>query len=238
MSDWEAYWKDIHKTGINGQVFWDTDAEYASMEDLYRFRDYMDPNLPILDLGCGNGRQTRFLARHFIKAIGVDVSPSAIQLAISETLNEENVEYRVFDAVNTESARALHDEFGDMNIYMRGVLHMIKRRDRSNFITSLEILLGERGVLYQIELASESILHLRALPEDVFARIPKVARRVGFNSEERKMFYPDASWIVLEQGDGVAIRSIPLADGKEDAMPANYFIMRRRVSNHSEAVDH
>lgn len=236
MNDWETYWKEIDKTGVNGQVFWDTDAEYASMEDLNRFRNYMDLDLPILDLGCGNGRQTRFLAKHFKRAIGVDVSPSAIQLAISETTMEKNVVYRVFDAVDTESAQALHDEFGDINIYMRGVLHMIKRHDRANFITSLKTLLGESGTLYQIELASESILHLRALPEEVFARIPKVTRRVGFNYKEREMFYPDSEWIVLDQGDGVSIRSIPLADGKEDAMPANFLILRQRIVNPSGAL--
>jgi SAM-dependent methyltransferase len=216
---------------MDGQVFWDTEAENASKEDFLRFQNYMDPKLPILDLGCGNGRQTRFLAQHFKIAIGADVSPSAIHLAVSETPQEKNVFYRVLDAVNTERASALHDEFGDMNIYMRGVLHMIKRRDRANFITSLEILLGERGVLYQIELASESILHLRALPEDVFAQIPKVARRVGFDAQEREMFYPESRWMILSEGDGVAIRSIPLADGKEDAMPANYLILKRRFSS-------
>jgi SAM-dependent methyltransferase len=232
MNDWETYWKDIEKTGIGGQVFWDTDAEVASMEDFSRFREYMDPNLPILDLGCGNGRQTRFLAEHFEIVIGADVSPSAIELAISETTNKENIEYRVFDAVDTELANKLHGDFGDMNIYMRGVLHMIKRQDRANFILSLKILLGKKGTLYQIELASESILHLRALPEDVFASIPKVARRVGFNFGEREKFYPDADWKVLAQGDGVTIRSIPLADGKVDPMPANYLILRRRFPNH------
>ena len=161
MNDWETYWKEINKTGVNGQVFWDTDAEQASMEDLH---------LPIVDLGWGTGRQTRFLAQHFKKVVGVDVSPSAIQLAKSETLHEKNIEYRVFDGVDTESAKALHDEFGETNIYMRGVLHMIKRHDRPNFIHSLEILLGEKGVLYQIELDSKSILRLRELPNDIFAR--------------------------------------------------------------------
>jgi SAM-dependent methyltransferase len=231
MNDWETYWKSINKTGIDGEVFWDTDAEFASLEDFSRFQSYMNLDLPILDLGCGNGRQTRFLANHFKLAIGVDVSPSAIQLALSETEDNTNVVFRVLNAVDMDLAEALHDEFGDMNIYMRGVLHMIKREDRANFISSLLTLVGEKGTLYQIELASESILHLRALPQDVFAQIPKVARRVGFNFEEREKFYPDTDWKVLAQGDGVAIRSIPLADGKEDAMPANYLILRRRVSN-------
>ena len=28
---------------------------------------YFDPQLPLIDLGCGNGTQTRFLADHFTK---------------------------------------------------------------------------------------------------------------------------------------------------------------------------
>lgn len=241
MNNWEDFWKEVHKTGPGGQVFWDVDAQFASMEDLGRFQTYMNPNLPIMDLGCGNGRQTRFLARYYRLAIGVDVSPSAIYLAQAETQPGENVIYRVFDAVDVAGAEALHNEFGDINIYMRGVLHMIKWRDRGNFITSLQILLGATGVLYQIELASESILNMRALPQDVFACIPKVTRRVGFNYYEKEKFYPDADWILLNQGDGVAIRSNCLTDGKVDAMPSNYMILRRRIvstpgANSSEII--
>ncbi len=232
MNDWESYWNNIRSSGADGQVFWDAVAERASLEDLRRFRDYMNPDLPILDLGCGNGRQSRFLAQHYKQVIGVDISPSAIELAKSETSGQTNIEYRVFDAVDTESARALHDEFGDMNIYMRGVLHNVKMRDRPNFIRSLEILLGAQGTLYQIELPSRAILYLRTLPKEIYAKIPKITRRIGFNLEELHRYYPEEKWIVLDQGDdGIAISTIPLANGKEGAVPANYLVIRRRIVN-------
>src|SRR5688572_30905432 len=43
-----------------------------------------DLSVPIVDLGCGNGRQSRYLARYFDQVIGADVSPSAIELARQE----------------------------------------------------------------------------------------------------------------------------------------------------------
>jgi len=228
MDSWEGYWNSIRKSGMKAQVFWDSVPERAAQEDLERFMNYFDPNLPLLDLGCGNGRQSRFLAAHFRKVVGADVSPSAIQLAISTTPAGSNIEYRVFDAVDEAAARVLHGEFGDMNIYMRGVLHMIKRRNRATFIENLGIILGTRGTLYQIELPAEAILYLRELPETLFAGIPKITRRIGFNLEERQVYYPDEKWIVLDQGQPVFIHTVPLSDGDTGAVPANYLIARRR----------
>jgi 2-polyprenyl-3-methyl-5-hydroxy-6-metoxy-1,4-benzoquinol methylase len=230
MNDWESYWKDIRETGVNGQVFWDSVVERAALEDLGRFKDHINGELPLLDLGCGNGRQTRFLAHHFKKVIGVDVSPSAVRLAELETTEENNIEYRVFDGVDTANAHSLHDEFGDLNIYMRGVLHMIKRRDRAKFVESLEILLGERGVLYQIELPTKAILYLRTLPQEVFSRIPKITRRIGFNLEERESYYPSDKWTFLDEGQQVTINTTVLSNGETGAVPANYLILKRKTA--------
>ena len=73
---WENYWRSIDKTGRGGQVLWDNEPERASVEDLKRFKPLiLDPSLPLLDFGCGNGRQTRFLATQFDRVIGTDVSP-------------------------------------------------------------------------------------------------------------------------------------------------------------------
>src|SRR5262245_14034131 len=150
---WENYWRSIEKTGQGGQVLWDSEPERASADDLKRFQGYMDPSLPLLDFGCGNGRQTRYLARHFRRVIGTDVSPSALDKARRETPPELNIEFRPLDALKPGEAQAFHDEIGDVNIYMRTVLHVIARKDRQTFAESLAILLGERGTLYQIELS-------------------------------------------------------------------------------------
>src|SRR5262245_14194246 len=111
---WENYWRSIERTGTGGQVLWDSEPEGASAEDLNRFRGHMDPALPLLDFGCGNGRQARFLARHFPRVIGSDVSPSAIAKARLET-PDGTIEYRLLDALKPGEAQAFHDEIGDVN---------------------------------------------------------------------------------------------------------------------------
>src|SRR5919204_5371673 len=47
-----------------------------------------------VEVGCGPGRQTRYLAQRFDRVIGVDVSPRMIEFARDEA-SAPNVEYRV-----------------------------------------------------------------------------------------------------------------------------------------------
>lgn len=232
MDEWESYWSHI-SDGTAGAVFWDDVSESDSAADLQRFIHHIDPDLPLLDLGCGHGRQTRFFAHHFRKVIGADISLSAVRIAEAESVDETNIEYRVFDGLDAESAYTLHQEFGDVNIYMRGVLHMIKWHDRRMFIDNLAILLGEKGTLYQIELPTKSILYMRSLPEELFSSLPKISRRVGFNNEDRRRFYPDDQWILVAEGSNVSLTTIPLAEGQKDMMPANYLILRNKHNSGS-----
>ncbi|HKI02410.1 MAG TPA: class I SAM-dependent methyltransferase [Thermoanaerobaculia bacterium] len=238
---WENYWKSIDKTGRSGQVLWDNEPERASAEDLKRFREHMDPSLPLLDFGCGNGRQTRYLARHFPRVIGTDVSPSAIVKAREETAPEMRIEYRVVNGLNPKDAQAFHDEFGDVNVYMRTVLHVLQREDQPKFAENLAILLGEKGTLYQIELSLCALDYFRTLPGNSPSGLPQHvhnvirtgATSVGFDPVERPRVYPDSHWNVVAHGDDVTINTVPLSHGQEGRVPANYLVLRTRKNGHN-----
>jgi len=233
---WENYWQSIEKTGRGGQVLWDNEPERASAEDLKRFREHMDPSLPLLDFGCGNGRQTRFLARHFPRVIGTDVSPTAVAKAREETAPEMRIEYRVVNGLKREDAQAFHAEFGDVNVYMRTVLHVLQRDDQPKFAENLAILLGEKGTLYQIELSLCALDYFRTLPGNSPSGLPQHvhnvirtgATSVGFDPIERPRVYPDRNWQVVAQGDDVTINTVPLGHGQEGRVPANYLVLRTR----------
>lgn len=233
---WENYWRTIEKTGRDGQVLWDSEPERASAEDLARFQGYMDPCLPLVDVGCGNGRQTRFLARHFPRVIGTDVSAAALAKARQETSPECKIELRRLDGLRPPQAQAFHDEFGDVNIYMRGVLHVTQQRDRRRFAESLAILLGDKGTLYQIELSFSALDYFRTLPGDSPSGLPRHvhnvlrtgATSVGFDLQDRLLVYPDAEWQILAQGEDVTIKTVLLSHGEEGKVPANYLVLRRR----------
>ena len=231
---WESFWKTVDRTGADGEVAWDAAPQVAVAEDLPRFLPLMDRSVPILDLGCGNGRQSRYLAKYFDKVIGVDVAPSAVELARQETTEEKNVEFRVLDATRPDKARELHDEFGDMNIYIRTVMHVIQKVDRPRFVESLRILLGERGVLYQIELTSKALGTLRSLPVKGKFGLPPLVERVvehgaipvGFDARERGELFPDQHWQLLKEEPHVPVRTIPMVHGKEATLPGTYLIVR------------
>lgn len=232
---WSNYWTTIEKTGRDGQVLWDNEPERASALDMPRFQPFFDTSLPLLDFGCGNGRQSRYLAKHYPRVIGTDVAPAAIELAQAET-NGQAIEYRVLDALKPGEAKKFHDEFGDVNIYMRTVLHVIAREDRSTFAESLAILLGDKGTLYQIELSLCALDYFRTLPGNSPSGLPRHvhsvistgATSVGFDPQDRPLVYPDDRWEVLDSGDDVTINTVPLYHGDEGRVPANYLVLRPR----------
>ncbi|MBV8199112.1 MAG: class I SAM-dependent methyltransferase [Acidobacteria bacterium] len=239
LRQWDGYWRTVRATGPGGGVLWDSLPEKASATDLGRFAAHLDPRLPLVDVGCGNGRQSRFLARHFERVIGVDVSPSAIELARRETRGspeEGKVEYRVLNGAIAGEAEALHAEIGDANVYMRTVFHCVQAPDRPRFVASLAALLGERGTLYQIELSRGALETFRKLPGASPSGLPELVHRVvkngihpiGFSEQDRKRYYPDDQWVVLDRGDGVAIETVRLEHGAEALVPANFLVLRRR----------
>jgi SAM-dependent methyltransferase len=236
---WESYWRTIKRTGPGGEVLWDSAPEKASNEDLERFAAHMDSALPLLDVGCGNGRQSRALARLFPRVIGVDVSPAAVELARQEargTPEEARLEYRVLNGANPGEAEALHAEIGDANVYMRTVFHCVQAPDRTQFVASLATLLGARGVLYQIELSKGALETFRRLPGDSPSGLPELVHNVvrngihpiGFSRADRERYYPEARWLTLGQGDTVTIKTVRLGHGEEAQVPANYLVLKPR----------
>jgi len=229
---WDSYWRQIVGNDQHNSVVWETAPERSAWEDMKRFQPYINENLPLLDLGCGSGKQTRFLARYFRRVIGVDVSPAVVEYAqrTTEDINS-NVEWRVFNALDIKGAEALHAEFGDMNIYMRGVLHLIEERDRPNFVSTLEILLGTLGTLYLIEIRRvEGGTYLHLVNRDGSLRFPELVRSIGFNNiRDRVMYFPDDQWELLDAGENVGLSTIKLKDGKEGLLPADYLILRNRL---------
>jgi SAM-dependent methyltransferase len=149
---WEAWWTALN--GTPGEIVWDVD-EGDLNADLDVFGDRFDGRLPVIDLGCGNRRQTRFLARHFSTVPGVEISPTAVERAqCAETTS--NVSYRVLDTCRRDEAERLHSELGDSNVYVRGVLRALPLADRPKAVSSIAVLLGENGTLFAKELPPEA----------------------------------------------------------------------------------
>lgn len=160
---WENYWSSVTRDGT--RVVWDAPAEAGVAFDWPNIERHTDPTLPMIHLGCGHGRQTAFFGDRFVRTIGVDISPSAIERARTEH-HHDRVEYRVLDAADPVAIAALHEELGDANVYVRGVLHQLADEQQAPYLASALRLIGRRGTL--------SVLELRRGAEQIFFPMVKL----------------------------------------------------------------
>jgi SAM-dependent methyltransferase len=230
LKSWEGFWSTL--SGTPGEVFWDADPAHAAQQDLPLFQDYADPQLPLVDLGCGNGTQTRFLADHFAKVMGTEISPAAV--AIAHTKNAApNISYRILDVLCPDDAQALHEEIGDANLYMRAVLHQLSPVDHATAIQSIERLLGISGILYFIELSSAAepyfaqLITQYGLPPGL-ARVFQHEITPGMvNENDLDELFPSNRFTLLRTGQSHIHTVHTLPTGEVAKVPAFYAVLRR-----------
>ncbi|MEU3250754.1 class I SAM-dependent methyltransferase [Streptomyces sp. NPDC006997] len=160
---WEGFWQEA--SDEPGAVFWDAEPALTAGRHLALFEPHLvEPTLPLLDLGCGNGTQTRFLADRFPHVIGLDLSAAALDHA-RRADPAGQATYRVLDAAEKGEAQTLHAELGDANVYVRGVLHQCEPHDRQPLADSIATLAGERGRVFLVEPSQAAGAVLRGLAQ-------------------------------------------------------------------------
>jgi SAM-dependent methyltransferase len=170
---WEGFWREAPEE--EGAVFWDAEPALTVGIHLALFEPHLEAaGLPVVDVGCGNGTQTRFLADRFPRVIGVDLSAVALRHA-RRADPAEQVEFRQVDAAERTEAEQLHAELGDVNVYMRGVLHQCDPADRRPLVEGIAALLGERGRAFVVELAEAAGTALKGLAQSPDGPPPKLA---------------------------------------------------------------
>lgn len=131
--------------------FWDRIAErYANspvkdetsyQKKLEVTRDYLQPHMDILEIGCGTG-STAIVHAPFVKHIrAIDISPKMIEIA-SGKAQAGNVDNVTFE-VSTVAALDVADESVDVVLGL-SVLHLLE--DREEVITKVYTMLKPGGV--------------------------------------------------------------------------------------------
>ncbi|MFJ5222401.1 class I SAM-dependent methyltransferase [Streptomyces sp. NPDC088400] len=228
---WEGFWRET--SGTPGEAIWDCDPSLASIPHSELLLPHADASLPVVDLGCGNGTQTRYLATRFARAIGVDLSDAAIALA-RRADTAGTAEFEQLNLVDRDAVRALRDRTGDTNVYMRAVIHQSEPQDRTAVAEAVAELLGVRGRAFVAELTSAS----RAVLQQASAGPdgpPEKLRRVfdhglkpaGAEDEEVPGLLRAAGLTILASGDTVLAQTEQLPDGTRIDLPARWFVLAR-----------
>lgn len=100
-------------------------------------------NLYVLDVGCGSGYGTFYLAKNGVrKIIGIDISPNAMKFA-KKHFKLNNLEYIQMDTLNLK----FEDNSFDAVISF-DVLEHIDEKHQSKFISEIARVLNDEGIAY------------------------------------------------------------------------------------------
>lgn len=235
---WDRYWSGVQRTGAGGDVLWDAASQDELDHVLARILARMDTRLPMVDVGCGNGRFSRLMAPHFPRVLGIDISPHAVRRAQDESRGVGNVEYRVLDASVPGVGAALARELGEVNVFMRGVFHVFGEAQRRNAVANLAQMLGRRGAVFGMETNYEGDpLDQLVAQGATMTRLPEPVRKCiasglkppsHFGEAEVRTFFPPPAWETVESG-ALTIHGLPMTTTAAfEPIPGYYAIVRRR----------
>lgn len=234
---WEGFWEDC--SGEPGAPFWDAEAALTAAPHLKLLDPYVDRALPIVDLGCGNGTQTRFLATRFPLAVGVDLSAAAIAHArrlAQGHLVAGGPEFETLNLADPDAVARLARRTGEANVYMRAVLHQSDGADRGAVAGAVAAFLGVHGRAFVVE-PTAAARHVLRLVDDRPGEPSEKLRQVRAHGlrpceapdGELAALFRRAGLEVLAEGDtGLAMNEHD-GLGNRIELPARWFVLCRAV---------
>lgn len=230
---WDVFYEKTYVKGA-GKALWEVPPSESVGQDFLLFSAEFDRELPMLDIGCGTGAQARYLAAHFPRVLGIDAAKTAVRLALDAD-NPPNLDFWTADASDGQDCRKISEAYGDLNIYMRGVLHQIDAENQEVFVRNLLQLMGQRGALYFIEVAS----HIRAYFAEEgngsgYHELPRLVQEVfvsnlppaGIQLEDVPRLFPANQFEILQFGDTSLATNLHLPSGKNIRIPAVYGLIK------------
>ncbi|GHE00865.1 class I SAM-dependent methyltransferase [Streptomyces alanosinicus] len=226
---WESYWSET--SDAPGEAIWDSDPSLTAEPHSALLLPHADPARTIVDLGCGNGTQTRYLAARFARAVGVDLSHAAVEHARRAT-QDDAIEFEQLDLTDIDAVRALHQRLGDANVYMRAVIHQSEPEARPSVAAAVAEIIGSAGRAFVVELTSGSRDVLRQAASQPSGPGPKLQRvfhhglkPADADDTEIPRVLVEAGLKILADGRTTLPQTEFLTDGTRIDLPARWFVL-------------
>ena len=98
----------------------------------------------ILDVGCGTGEHTILAASHGARALGIDVSPRAVDIARRKaTERDAEASFQVLDVLDLDTLGEIFDTIVDS-----GLFHVFDDAARAGYVAAVQAVLRPGGHLH------------------------------------------------------------------------------------------
>jgi cyclopropane fatty-acyl-phospholipid synthase-like methyltransferase len=123
-------------------IHYRTDME-TGQKDAELFKNFVNKDSVVLDIGCGGGRVEKFLADHVKEIHGIDMSPKAVKIS-RKFVDKPNA---FFHAVTNNKLDLFKDETFDF-VFEIAAFHHMPREDAYNYFVEIFRTLKKGGVFF------------------------------------------------------------------------------------------
>ena len=135
----EAYWNDFYEMDVKEHEELSEPTYFAKA----MFEKYMTAGKTLIELGCGNGRDSLWFAEMGLQVTGLDISQTAIKKLQSSRI-PANCMFICEDFVNVESIYQIQYDY----CYSRFTLHAINEQQEQQTLLKVSETLKEQGYFF------------------------------------------------------------------------------------------
>jgi len=212
---------DVDDIAADRKVFWNgfypkgmVAREPSTFSRFLVDEEYVDTGSSVLDVACGNGRDTFFFHELGMRAVGIDASDEAIadNLAFAATRGLPADSFQVVD-INNAALMATFQTYDQ--VYARFFLHSLNEAEQSKF---LDFALG-------LKPSAKLLLEFRTDKDPMFLRSTKISETEGITDHYRR-FINFEGFLSTLTGRGFEILYSREADGLSVRGDDNPFLGR------------
>ncbi|MFT4664333.1 MAG: SAM-dependent methyltransferase [Polaribacter sp.] len=230
------YWDQLYRQlkATNEPALWEVPPSMGVIPDFAIFESSFNSNLPVVDVGCGSGFQTNFLASKYAQVVGIDASKKAI--AMAQKMNDsDNATFQKINLLDEEEVGSFCTQIGNTNVYVRGVLHQIPIEERPVFIKHLKQMMGTSGTLFIIETAPNIQQFIESMNLR-FTELPVAFKKVftshypplGVSIPEIQEYFKLEDYELIDSGPTILPINLIIEKNKKTELPAVYALIKKK----------
>ena len=167
--------KDTFDRDVNywNQYYLRKEKEIQEPSDFAKFvLPYMETHKKIMDIGCGNGRDSIYFSQNGLEVTGVDASEEAIS-----HLNQYNMKNSMFVCDDFVTCKALYQVQYDY-FYSRWTIHAVSEKQEWELLKNVSSAIKKKGLFF---------IEVRSIKDDLFGKGTKIAKNTySYNDHFRR----------------------------------------------------